>query len=235
MKKLTMYKNIMQTIAVLVLLVACDNNRTTTNQDVYENQPPALPSNPSPANSASGLDRDFQLSWECSDPDGDSLTFDVYLGLSPDSLICWMDTQENIYISAWHQQDIGSELLIQIHTAQQAYHQENNTYCLNGATASRRDPHRFSELDIEIEQSNHYTYVMCAAVNTFSCQATENIDNDATIDTWTINQHGVLTNSINDIDIPFVSDTTYYWKIVARDTGQLETTGPVWHFSTVSD
>ena len=117
MKKLLMYKNIMLTIAVLVLLVACSNNRTTTDQDVYENQPPALPSNPSPANGASGLDRDFQLDWECSDPDGDSLTFDIYLGLSPDPPIYFINRPDNVYISGWHQQDIVSELLIQIYAA----------------------------------------------------------------------------------------------------------------------
>ncbi len=44
------------------------------------NEPPATPSNPDPQNGATGQPLDTQLQWECSDPDGDPLTYDVYFG-----------------------------------------------------------------------------------------------------------------------------------------------------------
>ncbi len=46
------------------------------------NHPPNAPSNPSPANGATGLSTAPTLSWTCSDPDNDGLTYDVYFGTS---------------------------------------------------------------------------------------------------------------------------------------------------------
>ena len=39
---------------------------------------------------------------------------------------------------------------------------------------------------------------MVSNVNTFTCTATANIDDDVTIDTWTINDAGQLINTTND-------------------------------------
>ncbi|NQU05884.1 MAG: leucine-rich repeat domain-containing protein [Calditrichaeota bacterium] len=47
------------------------------------NRPPVLASLPYPADSSEIDDFDITFSWECSDPDGDSLTFDVYFNDSP--------------------------------------------------------------------------------------------------------------------------------------------------------
>lgn len=47
----------------------------------YENNRiPAQSSNPTPINQKVGLQTDLTLSWSCSDPDGHSLKYDVYLG-----------------------------------------------------------------------------------------------------------------------------------------------------------
>lgn len=59
------------------------------------NQPPTPPSNPFPAHNASSVSIYTDLSWECTDPDGDSLTFDVYFGTSPNPPLLeqgWADT-----------------------------------------------------------------------------------------------------------------------------------------------
>jgi len=48
------------------------------------NNPPNMPSNPSPANHATGLSIDADLSWSGGDPDvGDTVTYDVYFGTGP--------------------------------------------------------------------------------------------------------------------------------------------------------
>jgi len=44
------------------------------------NNPPNAPYNPNPSNGAINVDNNKVLSWLCSDPDGDPLTFDVYFG-----------------------------------------------------------------------------------------------------------------------------------------------------------
>lgn len=45
------------------------------------NHPPTMPSNPSPRNHATDIS-EFTLSWDGGDPDGDSVTYDVYFGTS---------------------------------------------------------------------------------------------------------------------------------------------------------
>lgn len=90
------------------------------------------------------------------------------------------------------------QLLKQIYTMQHAYRQENDTYTLNGVTASAAAPNAFATLGVEIQVSARYSYAMVAAANTFTCTATANLDDDATVDTWTINDAGVMTHTIDD-------------------------------------
>ena len=46
-----------------------------------------------------------------------------------------------------------------------------------------------------------YTFSITAAgATTFTAQAIGNIDSDATLDKWTIDQDGTLTNVVNDVD-----------------------------------
>ena len=44
------------------------------------NHKPDLPFNPNPADNATGQSKNTDISWECTDPDNDPLTFDVYFG-----------------------------------------------------------------------------------------------------------------------------------------------------------
>jgi len=46
------------------------------------NHPPNKPSNPTPSNNSVDRHVDVSLSWQCSDPDGDPVTYDVYFGTS---------------------------------------------------------------------------------------------------------------------------------------------------------
>jgi serine protease AprX len=56
------------------------------------NNPPNLPSNPSPTDGSTNQDLDVDLTWTCNDPDpGDTVTYDVYFEAdddTPDNLIC---------------------------------------------------------------------------------------------------------------------------------------------------
>jgi type IV pilus assembly protein PilE len=89
-------------------------------------------------------------------------------------------------------QSEAKQLLKQIYTMQHAYRQEFNAYCLNGVAASAAAGANFARIGVDIGASARYTYTMVAAANTFTCTATANLDDDATIDTWTINQDGTL-------------------------------------------
>ena len=63
------------------------SNPTSSNNEA--NQPPAVPaanrkpyspSNPGPSHNATNQPLSVNLSWDCSDPDGDTVTYDVYFG-----------------------------------------------------------------------------------------------------------------------------------------------------------
>lgn len=46
------------------------------------NQPPNTPSNPNPPDREDNISRNTNITWNCSDPDNDPLTYDVYFGPS---------------------------------------------------------------------------------------------------------------------------------------------------------
>jgi hypothetical protein len=62
-------------VFLIYLLMSCGDRASDSR-----NQPPAVPLNPSPADGAIDQVLDVQLSWECPDPDGDDLIFDLYFG-----------------------------------------------------------------------------------------------------------------------------------------------------------
>ena len=65
--------------------------------------------------------------------------------------------------------------------------------------ASAAAPQAFSELWIEIMNNCRYSFTIVANNNSFTCTATGNIDDDPTIDTWTIDNTGELINTITDV------------------------------------
>ena len=95
-------------------------------------------------------------------------------------------------------QSEAKQLQKQIYTMQRAYRQEFNAYCLSGATASATAQTAFAQIGVDVMASARYSYAMAATVNTFTCTATANLDDDIAIDTWTINQTGALVNTIDD-------------------------------------
>jgi len=58
------------------------------------NQPPVPPSSPTPENGAEYQTIEVDLSWTCTDPDGDPLTYDVYFGtVNPPPLVATGQTE----------------------------------------------------------------------------------------------------------------------------------------------
>jgi prepilin-type N-terminal cleavage/methylation domain-containing protein len=99
-------------------------------------------------------------------------------------------------------QSEAKQLLKQIYTMQHAYRQEYNQYACNGASASAAQPAAFAAIGVDIGATARYTYAMVtdgATGQTFTCTATaNNLDDDAGLDVWTINQTGTLTCTTDD-------------------------------------
>ena len=84
-------------------------------------------------------------------------------------------------------------ILKQIYTMEQTYRQENDVYlaCANAAD--------FSRIYVELPVTAKYAYSVALNGTGFTATATFNLDDDATIDTWTIDDQGRLLNTVNDV------------------------------------
>ncbi len=92
-------------------------------------------------------------------------------------------------------------VLKQIYVNQRTYRQQSsaNTYYIPGGAASAASPNALNEIWIEIAANSKYTYTIVGGANVFTATATANIDDDAAIDTWVIDDNGVLANTIDDV------------------------------------
>ncbi|HEX9750791.1 MAG TPA: prepilin-type N-terminal cleavage/methylation domain-containing protein [candidate division Zixibacteria bacterium] len=95
-------------------------------------------------------------------------------------------------------QSEAKQLLKQIYVMQHAYRQEYDTYWGNGVSADAANPNNFARIGVQIMVSARYNYALVADLVSFTCTATGNLDDDATVDTWTITDAGTLTNTIDD-------------------------------------
>jgi Tfp pilus assembly protein PilE len=96
-------------------------------------------------------------------------------------------------------QSEAKNILKQIYAMERAYRQEYDTYWGNGTTASAAAPTGFARIGVDVMSTARYTYTLVAAANTFTATATSGIlDDDATVDTWTMTHNGVLTCTSDD-------------------------------------
>lgn len=95
-------------------------------------------------------------------------------------------------------QSEAKQILKQIYTMARTYRQANNTYVTGDATPQVANG-SFPQLGVEIMSSAIYSYDYAPQVNSFVATATADLDDDATVDTWTIDETGALTNTINDV------------------------------------
>jgi prepilin-type N-terminal cleavage/methylation domain-containing protein len=89
-------------------------------------------------------------------------------------------------------------ILKQIHTNEETYFQANSSYYIPGATASAANPDEFAQIWVEIMDDARYVYEITGDAFSYTVTATADLDGDATIDTWTINQDGQLELQIDD-------------------------------------
>jgi len=91
-------------------------------------------------------------------------------------------------------------ILKQICTNQMLYRAASptNSYYFPGGAASAASPNTFAAIDVRIPANALYTYSIAAAGLSYVATATANLDDDATIDTWTMGPSGVLVCTIDD-------------------------------------
>ncbi|MBO8140214.1 MAG: T9SS C-terminal target domain-containing protein [Thermosipho sp. (in: Bacteria)] len=91
-----MKKIIFILIILGLLLLSCVPSNTPPSNNETNNLP-TQPSNPSPSDGATDVSLTPSISWEASDPDGDSLTFDIYFGTESTPTLVKSDLATNTY------------------------------------------------------------------------------------------------------------------------------------------
>jgi prepilin-type N-terminal cleavage/methylation domain-containing protein len=93
-------------------------------------------------------------------------------------------------------QSEAKQILKQIYVMEHSYRQEYNTYACDGEEASAGGS--FATIGVEVMSSARYTYAITADSNSFTATADANLDDDATVDQWQIDEAGALVCNTND-------------------------------------
>lgn len=99
-------------------------------------------------------------------------------------------------------QSEAKQILKQIYTMERTFRQANTGYGDNGVSLGFvSGAGTFLEIGVDIGTNAKYEYAIVAAQNTFTATATANLDDDATIDTWTITEAGnlLVTPGLDDV------------------------------------
>jgi hypothetical protein len=196
----------------------------------YGNIPPVLPYDPSPQDGAIDVTTHVELSWECSDPEGDDLTYDIYLGTDPapqleiegyDDLSYEPEDLEPSTVYYWRIAVYDAENYVEGPIWQFTTGAPNNP---PNAPAMPWPP------DGAVDES-------VFAMLRWNCSDPDGDDLMYKVyfgDVPILTENEVIGLGITDenMDLGVLEfNTTYYWKIIAHD-GELTTEGDTWSFTT---
>ena len=99
----------------------------------------------------------------------------------------------------------AKEILKQIYTMQRTHRQAGNSYWGQGTSADSLPANQlnFATIGVEIPDGARYQYIITVATATnLTVTATATgLDDDPAVDTWVVNQEGVLTCTSNDVSL----------------------------------
>ena len=193
------------------------------------NRPPLSPTDPSPTDGESNVSLNPILSWSCSDPDGDSLSYDVYFGKSLD-LTTPIATDFSLPEYAPDTLDIHTTYYWKIVAKDGKDETEGPVWSFTTINNAPATPTYLSP-------DNEATGLEIPVTLSWECS---DPDNDPLIydiylgisSTPSLYASGIKGESYTPEGI--IGHTTYYWKVVAKDGWGGETEGPIWNFSTAN-
>ena len=92
-------------------------------------------------------------------------------------------------------------ILKQIYVNERAYRQQSmmNSYYIPAGPASAASPNALNDIWVQIHANAKYTYTVAGNATSFTATAEGNIDDDPILDTWVIDNTGILRNTIDDV------------------------------------
>jgi len=217
-------------------VVAKDTQGGSTTGPVWDfttrgNDPPNSPSNPNPGNGETDISINKCLSWTCEDPDGDEVTYDVYFGKYGEDLTLVSSNQTS--------KSFCPEDLLEFETRYDwkivawdiyGYSTVGSTwYFITEAnlppnTPSEPDP-ADGATDVPIDKLLRWTGGDPNQGDKVYYDVYFGTSSDPPLVA-----EGLLQAAYDPGSMEL--DTTYYWKIVSKDTQGATTTGPIWQFTT---
>jgi type IV pilus assembly protein PilE len=99
-----------------------------------------------------------------------------------------------ITVTSKAKQSEAKLILKQIYSNERIYFEQFGEYWIppGGVIANQGNPFAFAEILVEVQNPARYDYVLVGTPTTFTATATANLDDDPTIDEWTINELGQL-------------------------------------------
>ena len=213
-------------------VVAIDSHGAETSSPVWNfstTRSPSVPSMPMPSNGEVNVPLDITLNWNCSDPDGDNLVYDVYFGQDPNPGLVSSD-QANASYSV-------SSLSYSTTYYWKITAKDGNGGETEGPVwsfATKTDP-----ISLEPNDPNPNDGAADVPIDTdisWNCLEQQGIVFDVYFGE-SPNPPLLEENYPSKIyDLPMLEySTTYYWKIIAKDGLGGSFTSSVWSFTTVEN
>ncbi len=196
----------------------------------YGNLPPVVPNTPYPHDRTANVSTHTRISWNCSDPEGDALSYDIYLGTDSNpslliqdfgSLTCYPEGLEPVTTYYWYIDAYDGNN----HISGPVWHFTTGALNLPPNAPSFPWP-----ADGSTDES---VYAMLR----WTCSDPDGDDLMYKVYFGLVpnlTESDVIALGITDenYDLGILDyNTTYYWKITAHD-GELTSTGPTWNFTT---
>jgi len=225
-------------------VISADNRGKETQGPVWQFSTYAAPNNPPsdpvlvyPASGAVGLPIDIQMRWQASDPDNDSLLFDVFFGRE------------------FPLTKVGSGLVAPVYTPQK-YLETSSLYYLQVVVRDERGLANESSPVWSFETADKINGIPNVPVAVYPADASTGVglrpvftwtggdpDGDAVTYDFYLGESVSLTEALaSNLSVERYASLVdlekgrkYYWKVVARDSAAHVVESPIFSFFTVSD
>jgi hypothetical protein len=229
MKKSTVLLSIVLT-GILLFVINCGDAK----DPVIPNAAPRTPSNPIPSNSAVNQPLTVQLEWDCSDPEGDAILYNIYFGTVADPPEVSTAVSDKTYTPDPLAMDYATLYYWKI-VAEDAKGNVTTgpvwsfTSTSNDAPAAPASPQPAhlatgQPLSLQLRWSS-------------SDPEGDPVVHDVWFDTVTPPVTQIATNHADTtLTAPVLTYATdYFWKVTVKDDEGNSTEGPVWRFTTAAN
>ena len=202
----------------------------TLKKKKEENNPPLVPHNPQPEDESTTNQTELTLHWECSDPDGDDLIYDVYFGVDNPPTVKKAEGigEKAVNIGGLKQ---GTKYYWKV-VARDVHGAETSGDVWMFTVGSENNPPNKPYKPAPEDNSNikETTY-------RFSWKCSDPDGDELMYDFYLAegdNELKIVAHNLKTLYFIYrnlKNGTHYRWKVVARDVHGAETSGDVWHFT----